>query len=245
MKNAAELFKALFYPKTCAVCGCIIDEEEELCDYCHETIVRCDPIKRCPRCGTDKRNCQCKKRVFRFDGCIAPFVNTGAARRAMHLFKFRRRLSAENFFARQMALCVRNEYRDISFGGVCFVPMPLKKQLARGYNQSRLLAEKIAEILKLPLCGALYYRRSGKPQHTLSEKERFENVKGLYYAKFPVRGKTLLLVDDIKTTGATLDECAGQLLAAGADSVYCVTALISDRKLKSNNTGKTGGTMLQ
>lgn len=51
MKNAAELFKALFYPKTCAVCGCIIDEEEELCDYCHETIVRCDPIKRCPRCA--------------------------------------------------------------------------------------------------------------------------------------------------------------------------------------------------
>ena len=64
----------------------------------------------------------------------------------------------------------------------------------------------------------------------LSEKQRLENVKNMYVATKNLRGKSILLVDDIKTTGATLNECTLQLLSAGADCVYCVTALISEKK---------------
>lgn len=59
MLRVISVLKSVFFPKTCAGCGAIIDEDDELCDYCHEMLVRCDPLKRCMRCGLDKKNCQC------------------------------------------------------------------------------------------------------------------------------------------------------------------------------------------
>lgn len=236
MNRVALLFKEILHPKKCCACGKIIDENESLCDYCHEMLVRCDPIKRCTACGLDKKNCQCKRQAFAFSGCVAPFFNTGVAQMAVYGFKFRRKMAGAEFLSRQMALCVKNEYRDIKFDGVCFVPMNLRKKIRRGYNQSELLAEQISKILDLPLYNPLICKRKGASQHTLSEKERFKNVEGLYSATPLARGKTLLLVDDIKTTGATLNECAKQLLKSGAARVFCVTALIAAKN--SNNTGK-------
>lgn len=236
MKEIIGVIKAAFFPNTCASCGEVTEQGEPLCDFCREMLVRCDPIKRCIRCGKDKKSCECKYRIFRFDGCIAPFINKQPAKTALYSFKFRRRLSNADYFAEQMALCVKNEYRDISFDAVTFVPMHRLRFLKRGFNQSRVLAEKTADILCLPVEDTLICLKSGKRQHDLFGKDRLQNVKGRYSAKLSAKGKTLLLVDDIRTTGATLDECAKQLFLAGADSVYCVTALISTRT--KNNTGK-------
>lgn len=236
MKALINLIKEAFFPKTCAACGEVTDNGEPLCDYCREMLVRFDPIKRCIRCGNEKSDCECKYRVFHFDGLIAPFENKDTAKLGIYSFKFRRKMSNADYFAEQMALSVRNEYRDIRFDAVTFVPMHKYRFLKRGFNQSRVLAEKIAEISGLPIADMLVCLKAGKRQHDLFGKERFQNVKGRYAAKGLVRGKTLLLVDDIKTTGATLDECAKQLLSAGADGVYCVTALISRRN--KNNAGK-------
>lgn len=236
MKALINLIKEAFFPKTCAACGEVTDNGEPLCDYCREMLVRFDPIKRCIRCGNEKSDCECKYRVFHFDGLVAPFENKETARLGVYSFKFRRKMSNAEYFAEQMALSVKNEYRDIRFDAVTFVPMHKYRFLKRGFNQSRVLAEKIAEILGAPLADTLLCLKNGKRQHDLFGKERFQNVKGRYAAKGSVRGKTILLVDDIKTTGATLDECAKQLISSGADGVYCVTALISTRN--KNNAGK-------
>ena len=107
----------------------------------------------------------------------------------------------------------------------------LDYMLNRGFNQSKILAEKIGEKLNLPVLDILYRNKSKTDQHDIKNpKERFKNVEGLYGAKGKVNGKNILLVDDIKTTGATLNECAKQLILSGADNVYCVTGLISDRR---------------
>ena len=76
-----------------------------------------------------------------------------------------------------------------------------------------------------------------KQQHKLSIKNRLTNVNGKFYFNYRIDGATVLLVDDIRTTGATLDECAKMLLYAGADKVYCVTALatVMDLKKKIEN----------
>ena len=63
--------------------------------------------------------------------CIAPFVNTGVAKRAMYYFKYRRKMTYGTMLAKQMALCVKNEYRGLKFDGICFVPMHRRKQLER------------------------------------------------------------------------------------------------------------------
>ena len=71
-----------------------------------------------------------------------------------------------------------------------------------------------------------------KSQHNMPFDERFQNVKGMYSFNYRIEGKTILLVDDIKTTGASLDECAKQLLLAGAEHIYCITGLVTVKKGK-------------
>ena len=155
MKRVISVLKSVFFPKTCAGCGEIINEDDELCDYCHEMLVRCDPLKRCMRCGLKKDDCQCKNQVFAFEMCIAPFVNDGVAKRAMYHFKYRRRMTYGTMLAKQMALCVKNEYRGIKFDGICFVPMHFRKKLSRGFNQTEVMAKIMSDILGVPLINAL------------------------------------------------------------------------------------------
>ena len=238
MLRVISVLKSVFFPKTCAGCGAIIDEDDELCDYCHEMLVRCDPLKRCMRCGLDKKNCQCKRRTFAFEMCIAPFVNTSVAKRAMYYFKYRRKMTYGTMLAKQMALCVKNEYRGLKFDGICFVPMHRRKQLERGFNQTEVVAKAMSDMLEVPVINALKCVKYVRSQHELSEKQRLENVKNMYVATKNLRGKSILLVDDIKTTGATLNECTLQLLSAGADCVYCVTALIGEKKKDEKNKHK-------
>lgn len=235
MHRAISAVKSVFFPKTCAGCGRIIPEADGFCDFCHEAAVHCDPIKRCMRCGLDKKICQCKERVFAFDMCTAPFKNTGVAKRAMYHFKYRRKITYGVMLAEQMALCVKNEYRGIKLDAVCFVPMHKRKQAERGFNQSEIMANTIARRLKLPVINALKCVKYVDSQHMLTFKQRLENVKNMYSAKRRLDGMNILLVDDIKTTGATLNECSERLLSAGADRVYCVTALITESTKKAKN----------
>ncbi|MGI6279283.1 MAG: ComF family protein [Acutalibacteraceae bacterium] len=232
-----------FFPNRCYGCNAIIPFDEGFCDYCSEELPKTARDSLCEICCCPKPKCQCSYHVFHFSGMAAPFYNENPAKRAMYSLKFNKRLYIADFFARQMALCVKTRFYDVCFDTVVCVPMPAKRQLKRGYNQSRELALRIAKILNIPFAeNALGCDSTKKTQHTVSFKERFQNVKGKYFANFSLSGRTVLLVDDIKTTGATLNECAKQLLAAGADRVYCVTGLVTryeekDKLKKVDNYG--------
>ena len=104
--------------------------------------------------------------------------------------------------------------------------MPLSRgsRKKRGYDQSRLLATAVAKSLGLPLLDVLEKARETQIQHQLGREERAQNVRGAYRATGPVDGRTLLLIDDIVTTGATLTECAGALYRAGARAVGSLCA---------------------
>lgn len=236
------LFKTVvsaFYPNVCAACGEIIPEGERFCDYCFCMLSRIDVDRLCTKCGVFKKHCICKNQVFHFDGITAPYCYSGVARRAMFKFKFRRKEYIGEFFARQMALCVKQSFKDIRFDNVVYVPAEKAKERRRGYNQSRVLAENLSEILKIPLLDdALLCHRKKHTQHSLELEYRFENVKGIYYTNKALNGKSFLLVDDIKTSGATLDSCAKALYAAGADRVYCVTGLAAKPKSKKKSKSK-------
>ena len=134
-----------------------------------------------------------------------------------------------------MAKTVRSQLHSSEFDVICYVPSTLRSYLERGFNQSFLLAERLSELLSIPfLKGALKCRWSFKFQHKLDREKRIKLTRKKYYfSKSTVgylKNKRVLLVDDIKTTGATLDECSRQLLFAGARSVFCLTALVTDLK---------------
>ena len=230
-----ELFNkiiAFVYPNYCLDCGEIIEEGEYFCDCCYELIHRINADKQCIKCGLPKGKCDCNKKVYSFSAITAPFYNKGGAQKAMYAYKFRRQKYVSEFFAEQMSLNFKYVYSDIHFDGICYVPLSSKSYRRRGFNQSREIAVKMSEILKIPLVeNALGCKNKRKSQHKTKADKREENVKDKYYPLRRISGR-ILLVDDIKTTGATLNECAKQLLSSGAESVYCITGLITYNKDK-------------
>ncbi len=222
-----------FFPNKCIACFEIIPKGESLCCYCHEAMPKTNFDNRCRVCGNLKKQCDCKYRAFHFNGATSPFYNEGIARKAMYAFKFNRKIELADFFAQRMVISVNTDFNGVAFDAVAYVPLLLKDELKRGYNQSRELAANIAKILDMPLLeNALGCYEKHHTQHKTKLQERFKNVKGIYYPNISINGRTVLLVDDIKTTGATLDECTKALFKAGADNVYCVTGLITKRKIK-------------
>ncbi|MBQ6847896.1 MAG: ComF family protein [Clostridia bacterium] len=226
-----EAFLDALFPNKCVGCDRIIPKGDSLCDFCFEDIPITANDNRCRVCGCKKKECQCRFHAFHFTSVTAPFYNEDIARRVMYAFKFNRHLEFAEFFAKSMALSVKTDFYGVDFNAVVFVPMLLKNELRRGYNQSYELAARISKILNVPLVeNALGCNKKRLIQHKTDFKKRFENVKGVYYPNLSLKGRTVLLVDDIKTSGATLDECAKALLKAGANEVYCVTGLIIKRK---------------
>lgn len=232
------LIKALlsaFYPNTCVGCDEIIDEDEVLCEYCSCMIEKTELDKFCFKCGNIKKECKCRYNVFYFDGCVSPYYNEGIAKKIVYGFKFHRKERNASFIAHQMALAIKQGFYNVSFDCVCCVPIEIRKGLKRGYNQSRILALELANVLGIPYYdGVLYCNKKKRIQHSVTYKERFKNVEGVYFVKTPLKNKTVLLVDDIKTSGATLSECAKQLLSTGSQKVYCITALTTKRKGNKN-----------
>lgn len=227
-----QVIKAV-YPNTCAGCGRIIPEEDGFCYYCFEMLPKVNLDKFCTRCESAKEDCRCNHYAYHFEAAVAPYYNYGVARKAMYNFKFHRKEYFVLLFAKNMALAVQNAFYDVKFDAVAYVPASMRNELKRGYNQSRELAILVSEKLNIKLLdNAIGCRKKRQPQHKTRWEDRFKNVRDVYFANTTLKGRTVLLVDDIKTSGATLDECAKVLKSAGADRVYCVTALATKRKAK-------------
>lgn len=226
----------IFFPERCARCGEIIPIYYIDCPNCEEkkTYIGND---FCEHCGNEKGSCLCKSNIsVPLPHIVGVYLYSDDVREKIHAMKFHKRWVFTFTFAEDMAKRVKDVYPDISFDGVTFVPMTKSDQKHRGYNQSKLLAKNLAHSLSVPLMDCLRKTRSTKKQHTLTGEERKSNLKGAFTVGTPadVVGKTVLLCDDIKTTGATLSECVRVLLSSGAKDVYCVCIALSDYKGKNN-----------
>jgi ComF family protein len=131
-------------------------------------------------------------------------------------------------FAYEMAQTVRREYGDIAFDAVTYVPLTKRDRRRRGHDQSQLLAKELARQLNTPCVTALVKLTQNRPQKELKPHERVGNVMGVYDVCADVQDQFVLLVDDVITTGATLNECAKMLRLYGARQVFVVTATASE-----------------
>lgn len=229
MKKFIKYIIWLIFPQRCAVCNTLIHKGEHLCSNCEVNIERIKKV--CTACGNDKKFCDCKRMVFHFRGLTAVFNHGDYSKQAINFFKFRGNSEIADFLSEEMLLNIKENFSDIKFDYVVPVPMHPFKRFLNGFNHSELLAKKIAYGLGVKYSSPLRKLKYGITQHRSSYKARKENVKGLYLCE-PIRAKNVLLIDDIKTTGATLDECSRQLMFAGAQNVYCAVAV-------SNNFRKT------
>ncbi len=216
-----ELLSAI-YPNKCIGCGEIIDTQKYLCNNCNSNIERVNLNDICTDCGLEKDNCVCKYNVYRFNSLITVFKNIGIARNSYYSYKFGKKQFYVKFFAEEMTDSIKKCYSDIEFDFICAVPC-LK---GHKYDHSGYIANEIAKAMGITYKNDLLVcNKKVKSQHKSTFKERMNNVDGKYSYNYKIDNATVLLVDDIKTTGATIDECARILLFAGAKSVYCITAL--------------------
>ncbi len=220
----------LLFPARCHGCDRIIQRDVFLCDDCLEKAERLE--NPCTGCGKPAGECECGRNKFTLN-ITAPFAYTGSIVDTIHRFKFSGDRNAHTFLAGYMAESVKERFGGVELDLVTCVPQTGRRKRQRGYNQSALLAKSCARLLGLPCKEALLKTRNTKDQHLLKAKERAENLKGAFSVNDTsvIHGKTVLLCDDIKTTGATLNECRKTLLKAGAKEVYCVTAaVVTDNK---------------
>lgn len=224
IREAVEGLLDLVYPPKCLTCESL--NPHHLCGACLMQIERV-PRPYCPICGHQVwRRCNhCWGREPSFTAARAAGVYQGVLREAIHAFKYggARMLADPLAQALYRYLTV---YSDIPWRRAeCIVPVPIypARKRIRGYNQSELLAERLSAMTGLPLViDAVVRNRHTRPQVELSGEERRSNVIGAFEVRKPelVRGKIVLLVDDVATTCSTTHECSLTLLAGGARKVY-------------------------
>ena len=214
----------LLYPKYCPVCDKIIPIPHEYCICSRAENIRVKD-DYCRHCGHDITDCVCKaKNSVSLPDITAPYIYAGKVRADILNLKFNNDKHLAVRLGTDMAERVAFAYADIDFDFVTFVPMSSRSKNVRTYNQSELLAKQVAKLLFLPTEDVFDKTKETKSQHTLGGKERRINLKDSVEIKknVSVEGKTVLLCDDIKTTGSTLVQCVNELEKAGAKRVCCV-----------------------
>ena len=211
----------LLFPKWCVGCG---REGDFICSSCRRSIPHIMP-PLCPRCGKPQPSgilCPgCINWRAEIDGIRSPFQFDGIMRQAIHQLKYKNlRALVESLAALLDDYLITNP-----IPAEVLVPVPLhrKRLRERGYNQSSLLARELGKLLNLPVVDdCLIRQRHAPPQaRTSTIEERRDNVAGAFTCQdHRLRDKQALLIDDVSTSGATLDACAAALKAGGATSVW-------------------------
>lgn len=212
-----------FCPTRCACCSKVIYPDQVLCDRCRSALPRITP-DHCPACGNTKKRCTCGKVKRTAIPCCSPFYYKGCIQQGLLTLKSGDTVHGVAYFAHAMAQEVQRCYAG-GWDGIVYVPVTDAKLKKRGYNQSQLLARHLSKELGIPVIdNALIRLFDTSDQHKSPFHQRKGNVFGVFDADPKlVQDKHLLLVDDIITTGATIDECAKMLYLHDAAEVYGVT----------------------
>lgn len=221
------------YPPRCIICGEFVNSEAEFCAKCLSDFQEAaHPM--CTICGlpfnsgSDHICRECHKKRPAFDKARAWGVHRGAGRHAVIALKFGRKTKLAAHLAKLMTSTLLEEFDTTEIDTIIPVPLHKKRLRWRGFNQSLLLAKGISAATGIDVDFLSLKRiRQTKPQTRLPLKQRSENVKGAFQVVRPnfVRDKTILLVDDVFTSGATITECARALKSQGARSVYALCAV--------------------
>ena len=215
----------LFYPRVCAACSdSLMKGEETVCLKCRYTL---------PRTGYELHSDNPLAQTFygrvKFHAVTACFffAKSGKVQRLIHQLKYKGNKDAGIFLGQQLGESIKEAplFQGIDY----LIPVPLhpRREKQRGYNQSLMIAQGINEVTGIPI-GDKYLIRAvyTDTQTKKSADERHKNVKDIFEVRFPeeLEGKHVLLIDDVLTTGATLEACAHQLENIPGITISAATA---------------------
>jgi ComF family protein len=217
------IWKSLL-PARCLICGGGDEVAEGVCRQCREKMSPL-PEPCCDRCGapvgTPGLCLECMVNPPAYDLCVSACRFEGTLRELMHRFKYRHATAYKKFLAGLMYQRIRD--KGIHADVVTPVPLHWSRIVARGYNQSSLLAQELSRYMKTDVrYGILSKTRKTPNQVGLSKRDRGRNLKRVFRA-VSVEGKTVMVVDDVVTTGSTAREISRTLKDAGAAKVIFVS----------------------
>lgn len=233
-----SIFSVLF-PSDCRICSTPLDNISRV-PVCAECLAEIKPLRapQCLVCGDRLMSAQllmgdglcvnCRQRRPEFERAVSFAEYRDGLRRLIHLLKYESVMPVQAPLGRMLAEAVA-ELLPTSDGKVVLLPVPLhrSRRRSRGFNQAELIAK--AAVKRLPALdfapGVLVRQRETISQVGLSREERIENMRGAFRVADAgrVKGRTVIVVDDVMTTGTTLSECARVLKRAGAENVWAAT----------------------
>ncbi len=209
----------LLFPPRCVLCGRILEKETDLCQDCRIHAPEC-PV------SSEKRNF--------LDSWLALWYYEGIVPKSLILYKFYRRRSKAKSYGRLLAQKIRQQHPE-GLDLLTWVPVSTLRKIRRGYDQVELLADVVGQELGMKPTRLLKKLRNNPPQSNIKdEAARKANVLGVYRVTDPrqVQGKSVLLLDDIMTTGATAAEAARMLFMANAEQVHFAAVAVTRRRRK-------------
>ena len=232
IKAVAKNLVNLVYPLRCASCGQDLEamDTRGVCGFCLDRI-RLNPRPFCIRCGRAVEKTaslceECRKMRPHFDSAFSAYLYEGPMKDLIHKFKYNRKIALSRLLSNMLSRFVEDDCEVLSgIDMLTFVPMDSKGLRERGFNQSRILAEYISKRFTIPVANTLEKRLGTRRQNELSRSDRLENLNRAFSARIGIdlTGISILLIDDVMTTGATLNECALTLKNSGAAQVRCLT----------------------
>jgi ComF family protein len=252
--DARDAIVSVFFPAGCRICETLLTRASRvpICDVCLASFEA--PLEtRCEICGqglawlTPKEGeppvCRaCQQKTYAFARARSYGLYDGPLVQAILLLKWERIEPLGAWFAQRLAELVRREAELLAVDVVVPVPLHRQRERERGYNQARLISKPLARKLDLPHRAVLLTRTRPRPnKQVLSLEERWESVRGAFATRpgSQVDNQRVLLVDDVMTTGATLDACARALLDSGAKCVIGITVARAARNpLPAQENGK-------
>lgn len=216
----------LFFPNRCPLCGKVINWNTDTCGKCLDELPYTGD-ELCKGCGYNINSCECNDSDFCFLRCYAAFYYKKSGKGGVVYLKNTKNELFPRLFAEKVASDI---YGDcFGFNADCIVPVPMTKTklIKRGYNQAEVLADALASELNIPIVtDAIYKKVSFVAQHNLSASERRKNAFNIFYEgnADSVKGKRVIIVDDVITTGSTVNSCAKILINMGAKAVAVAAA---------------------
>ena len=241
IKEVINKLSYALYPRRCVLCGEVVALDETLCEECLSAEMIEGEL--CRVCGNPKKECSCTKnnKMPEYKAFIAPYYYENSIAAGANRFKDYGFPELSKAMGEKLSVQIENYYDEIEFDCITFVPLTKKKLKKRGYNQAQLLADEVSKHIDIPSAKLLVKSRNTPQQKRISATQRRVNLRGAFDLAdgVDVDGKTILLIDDIKTTGSTLNECAFVLNAYGAKAVYaasfCMTKTRKQKRKENEN----------
>lgn len=221
----------ILYPQTCYFCGKIC--RDSMCPECAKKVEYIEE-PRCKRCGkpiryAEKEYCHdCAEHTFRYEQGKSIWLHKGPVRWSVYQFKYHNRRIYAEFYAKEWWRLYGSKLKEWDIDVIIPIPLHPKRRRKRGYNQSEILATELGKHCGIPVERKAVARViNTRPQKELNDKARKKNVEEAFcVTKYWKHARNVLLIDDIYTTGNTIDSVASILREKGAEKVYFLTISI-------------------